>query len=134
MWTCSGRIAHAKIESLARAAYSAKPAAMESICSELNSTGVRLRALLAAKQGTREMYAHVYIGLLLRSRRVRQKKNPAWDFSQAGLKNLAIPTFASALTIIGPECLTTVFGMGTGVSTTVWSPEEASGAIKPAGA
>ena len=37
---------------------------------------------------------------------------------------LAIPTFALVCTIIGPECLTTVFGMGTGVSTTVWSPEE----------
>src|SRR5690606_1094639 len=48
------------------------------------------------------------------------------------LINLAIPTFASALTIIDPECLTTVFGMGTGVSTTVWSREKARGAVKPA--
>lgn len=46
-------------------------------------------------------------------------------------KNLAIPTFASALTIIGPGCLTTVFGMGTGVSTTVWSPEEVQRAGRP---
>ena len=30
---------------------------------------------------------------------------------------MAIPTFASTLTIIGPGCLTTVFGMGTGVTT-----------------
>jgi hypothetical protein len=37
---------------------------------------------------------------------------------------MAIPTFASSLTIIGPGCLTTVFGMGTGVTTTVWSPKK----------
>ena len=38
--------------------------------------------------------------------------------------NLAIPTFALVGTIIGPESLTAVFGMGTGVSFPVWSPEE----------
>ena len=38
--------------------------------------------------------------------------------------NLAIPTFALVGTIIGPQSLTAVFGMGTGVSFTVWSPEE----------
>ena len=37
--------------------------------------------------------------------------------------NPAIPTFALVGTIIGWLCLTAVFGMGTGVSTTIWSPE-----------
>ena len=52
------------------------------------------------------------------------KQKPRGDVPAGFLINLAIPTFASALTIIGPGCLTTVFGMGTGVSTTVWSPEK----------
>jgi hypothetical protein len=33
--------------------------------------------------------------------------------------------FRAVRTIIGPKCLTAVFGMGTGVATWVWSPEEA---------
>jgi hypothetical protein len=45
-------------------------------------------------------------------------------------KNLAIPTFALVGTIIGPESLTAVFGMGTGVSFPVWSPEEVRCAVK----
>ena len=32
--------------------------------------------------------------------------------------------FRAVRTIIGPKCLTAVFGMGTGVATWVWSPEE----------
>ena len=31
--------------------------------------------------------------------------------------------FRAIRTIIGPKCLTAVFGMGTGVATWVWSPE-----------
>src|SRR6187401_738458 len=31
--------------------------------------------------------------------------------------------FRAVRTIIGPKCLTAVFGMGTGVATWVWSPE-----------
>ena len=31
-------------------------------------------------------------------------------------------TYFRVSTIIGPECLTAVFGMGTGVSTQVWAP------------
>jgi hypothetical protein len=30
--------------------------------------------------------------------------------------------FRAGRTIIGPKCLTAVFGMGTGVATWVWSP------------
>jgi hypothetical protein len=59
------------------------------------------------------------------------KQKPRGVVPAGFLKNLAIPTFASALTIIGPKRLTTVFGMGTGVSTWVWSPEEARRAVKP---
>jgi hypothetical protein len=47
--------------------------------------------------------------------------------------NLAIPTFALVGTIIGPESLTAVFGMGTGVSFPVWSPEEVRSAVKRCG-
>jgi hypothetical protein len=32
--------------------------------------------------------------------------------------------FRAVRTIIGPKCLTAVFGMGTGVATWVWSPEK----------
>ena len=64
--------------------------------------------------------------------KVQRKQKPRGDVPTGFLINLAIPTFASALTIIGPECLTTVFGMGTGVSTTVCSPEKARRAVKPA--
>src|SRR5688500_3289762 len=60
-----------------------------------------------------------------------RKQKPHWKIPMGFLKNLAIPTFASALTIIGPKCLTTVFGMGTGVSTWVWSPEKCAGRSNP---
>ena len=70
--------------------------------------------------------AHPLAFVLAKFQMGRRTKKPRRAFLLGGVKiNLAIPTFASALTIIGPECLTTVFGMGTGVSTTVWSPEEA---------
>ena len=36
--------------------------------------------------------------------------------------NLAL-TYFRVSTIIGPNCLTAVFGMGTGVSSQVWAPE-----------
>jgi hypothetical protein len=58
------------------------------------------------------------------------KTPPALGASGVFEKNLAIPTFALVGTIIGPESLTTVFGMGTGVSSTVWSPEEVPAAAK----
>jgi hypothetical protein len=63
--------------------------------------------------------------------RGQRKQKPRGLVPTGLLINLAIPTFASALTIIGPECLTTVFGMGTGVSTTVCSPEKARRAVEP---
>ena len=44
---------------------------------------------------------------------------------------MAIPTFTLVGTIIGSESLTTVFGMGTGVTTTIKSPEEVLQAVKP---
>ena len=47
--------------------------------------------------------------------------------------NLEIPTFALVGTIIGPESLTAVFGMGTGVSFPVWSPEKVSAAVRRTG-
>ncbi len=37
-------------------------------------------------------------------------------------KNPAITYFRAGSTIMGPGCLTAVFGMGTGVATRVWSP------------
>ena len=45
-----------------------------------------------------------------------------------GFKNPAIPTFTLVCTIIGSESLTSVFGMGTGVTFLIWSPER-----RPAG-
>src|SRR6187401_1566520 len=60
-----------------------------------------------------------------------RKQKPRGEIPTGFLINLAIPTFASALTIIGPGCLTTVFGMGTGVSTWVCSPEKRMGRSGP---
>jgi hypothetical protein len=43
--------------------------------------------------------------------------------------------FRAGRTIIGPRCLSAVFGMGTGVSTWAWSPASlllASGGLRPA--
>ena len=39
-------------------------------------------------------------------------------------KNPAIPTFTLVCTIIGLESLTSVFGMGTGMTFPIWSPEK----------
>jgi hypothetical protein len=38
-------------------------------------------------------------------------------------KNPAIPTFTLVCTIIGSKSLTSVFGMGTGRTFPIWSPE-----------
>ncbi len=46
--------------------------------------------------------------------------------------NLAIPTFALVGTIIGPESLTAVFGMGTGVSPAPWAPMTLDNIYHPA--
>ncbi len=42
--------------------------------------------------------------------------------------------FRTCGTIIGSESLTTVFGMGTGVTFQIWSPEEVPRAGRPDGA
>ena len=39
-----------------------------------------------------------------------------------GNKDPAMSYFRAGSTIIAPKCLSAVFGMGTGVSTWVWSP------------
>ena len=47
----------------------------------------------------------------------------------------AMTYFRAGRTIIGPRCLSAVFGMGTGVSTWAWSPASrllASGGRQPA--
>src|SRR5262249_50119495 len=49
------------------------------------------------------------------------KKTPP-TFRPAGFKDPAITYFRAESTIIGPKCLTAVFGMGTGVATWVCSP------------
>lgn len=53
------------------------------------------------------------------------KQKPRGEIPTGFLKNLAVPTFALVGTIIGLKSLTTVFGMGTGVTFSVCSPEEA---------
>src|SRR5205085_2174552 len=42
----------------------------------------------------------------------------------------AITYFRAVRTIMGPVCLTAVFGMGTGVTTRVWSPGISTGSGK----
>ena len=49
------------------------------------------------------------------------KKTPPKEVGFAE-EDPAITYFRAGSTIIGPECLTTVFGMGTGVATQVYSP------------
>ena len=74
-----------------------------------------------------------FVGLLYRTKIPHGTyKNPARLLRVGGVFeiNLAIPTFALVGTIIGPESLTAVFGMGTGVSFPVWSPEEALPAVR----
>ena len=64
----------------------------------------------------------------MHARRLRgtrwRKQKPHWDFPVGFLINLAVPTFALVGTIIGLKSLTTVFGMGTGVTFSVCSPEK----------
>ena len=50
-----------------------------------------------------------------------RRKNPA-GLAAGGVKDPAMTYFRAESTIIGPKCLTAVFGMGTGVSIWVWSP------------
>jgi hypothetical protein len=52
-----------------------------------------------------------------------QKKEPRPGCPGRGSQNPARTYFRAFRTIIGPKCLTAVFGMGTGVATWVWSPE-----------
>ena len=61
------------------------------------------------------------------------KKAPADYSEEAFLKIPAIPTFALVGTIIGSESLTSVFGMGTGITFRIWSPERHSRPIRPRG-
>ena len=51
------------------------------------------------------------------------EKEPRPGFPGRGSQNPARTYFRAVRTIIGPKCLTAVFGMGTGVATWVWSPE-----------
>src|ERR1019366_7013290 len=50
-----------------------------------------------------------------------KKQNPR-GFPRGFWKKPAITYFRVIHTIMGPKCLTAVFGMGTGVATWVWSP------------
>ena len=45
-------------------------------------------------------------------------------YANMGFKKPAIPTFTLVCTIIGSESLTSVFGMGTGMTFRMWSPEK----------
>ncbi len=53
------------------------------------------------------------------------KKKPSWRARRVMKNDPAITYFRAESTIIGPVCLSAVFGMGTGVSTQVWSPGDA---------
>jgi hypothetical protein len=65
-----------------------------------------------------------------RERRRRLQKVQADRGSNRPGKNPAITYFRAMRTIMGPVCLTAVFGMGTGVSTRVWSPGISNGSGK----
>ncbi len=52
-----------------------------------------------------------------------QRKKPSAAEATKGFKNPAIPTFTLVCTIIGSKSLTSVFGMGTGRTFPIWSPE-----------
>ena len=54
----------------------------------------------------------------------QRKQKPRGEIPAGFLINLAVPTFALVGTIIGLKGLTTVFGMGTGVTLSVCSPEK----------
>jgi hypothetical protein len=59
----------------------------------------------------------------------RNKKSSHTEVRELLLSNNPGDTYFHAFgTIIGSQCLTAVFGMGTGVSTAIWSPgKDASG-------
>ena len=62
---------------------------------------------------------------------VSKKKSP-FTFSRERAHNKSGGTyFRTCSTIIGSKCLTTVFGMGTGVTTLICSPEETTSAYSP---
>ena len=50
-------------------------------------------------------------------------KKPRSGIPEKGFKDPAIPTFTLVGTIIGSQSLTTVFGMGTGITFAICSPE-----------
>jgi hypothetical protein len=54
---------------------------------------------------------------------LRGKKHKTPEVALGGFeKKPAMTYFRVIHTIMGPKCLTAVFGMGTGVATWVWSP------------
>jgi hypothetical protein len=53
---------------------------------------------------------------------IKNEKNPRGGGHEGFEKKPAITYFRVIHTIMGPKCLTAVFGMGTGVATWVWSP------------
>ena len=62
----------------------------------------------------------------------RRIKKPRNDFSLRGLYKSGGTYFRTCSTIIGSKRLTTVFGMVTGVTTLICSPEELIAAYSPA--
>ena len=62
----------------------------------------------------------------------RDEKSPGARKRQGFWKKTGNTYFRAFGTIIGSESLTAVFGMGTGVTFPIWSPEETRRAIKPA--
>ena len=62
----------------------------------------------------------------------RRIKKPRNDFSLRGLYKSGGTYFRTCSTIIGSKRLTTVFGMVTGVTTLICSPEELTAAYSPA--
>src|SRR5213078_4363842 len=75
---------------------------------------------------------------LARRASIRAMKNPSQLLLETarGFENFPGDTyFRVCCTIIGSESLTTVFGMGTGVSFPIWSPgSTTTGRLKPAAA
>jgi hypothetical protein len=65
----------------------------------------------------------VGIRALVVATKTGEQKTPARLPGRGFGKNPAITYSRAIRTTIGPGCLTAVFGMGTGVSSQVWSPE-----------
>ena len=64
------------------------------------------------------------------SRTVSAQKKPFATFAKGVLNNKSGDTYFRTFgTIIGSQSLTTVFGMETGVTFGIWSPEEVHGAM-----